>query len=1331
MSEPETPETDAEEKVSPPDPPRKKHRLRRWLLGLVALGLFGLILLVGLLWYGVSTENGTRFLLARLPGFIPGKLTLGRQTGPLIGPLALRDVHYENQGLEVTLRSLDLDWRPGKLRGRQLDIEKLRVDGVRVVLPPPAADEPSDGRLVPIHLPVNLIVRDALIRDVEIVFPPTPPPAAGQAPAPPSTPFRLDRIALDATSERLSDVVHVRRLAVDGPTFNLNAQGDLTPVGDYGIALDARANWHDPAHPPFEVAGRFDGTLEKLKIDALLSRPFTARVRGDVLTPMREVGLDLTAQVDNFDPRSIDPTYPAALIRRADVAIRGALDDFASNGLVIGTYEGVASGTVDYRLTKKGDEIAIERARLTTDKNAVIEAHGTASLAETPENTKLDLAAAWQRLSFPLEGGAPVVISRTGKGTLRGTLKDYQLEADAQVAGPNVPPGHWVVAGRGNTEKMDIRSLRADLLRGRLAATGTVAWQPQVSWKIRTTGKSLDPSAFATVSPAAADYSGRIDFTATSSGTMRDAGPFGQVDLEALSGQIRGNPLDGRIHLELAGDRYRLPRLDLRSGSARLTAAGAFTADVADLEWKLDAPNLSEALPKSGGALVAQGHLDGPWGSPRVRATAEGQSLVFSTSSVETMKLAADVDLRRDGRISIDLDAAGVASGERHFETVTLDGTGTRDAHEIKLAVASPEGTLDLALAGGLDNNTTWNGTIRRLDLKNDQTGAWGLAQPASLTAGTTRAALRDFCWTSGTARLCAEGAWSQAGPWSASGTIADLPFSLFQPFLPPDLEITGATNGTFSGQGSAQGVVTADLDLQPGPGEIRYPTEEGEKATIRFDRGIVRAKAGAAGLTGHAELTFLDTGNVRADLDLPRFNLVGAPLDSQTLNGRIVADFTSLGLLEAFVPDLRDPRGALSADLTLGGTVAKPTVRGTAKLDRGQVDIPEYGLELRQIELTATSEGQGPIAIRGGAHSGKGNVTISGTASLDGRPSRLTIEGNRFQAANTKEIKAVVSPKIEIAMQGSRIDVTGEVEVPEATFEQEKRKPAAVPVSSDVVILPPSDEIVRTPTAAPTEIHARVRVILGDKVSIKALGFSGKPKGSLLVIDEPGKATSAIGELTVEDGIYKSYGQDLKLERGRLIFAGGPIDNPGLDLKAFRKADDGTIAGINIRGTLRSPQATLYSEPPMGESEALAYLLLGHPLGQSTGEEGDLLANAANSLGLKGGNLLAKKLAARFGLEEARIESTGGLKEASVVVGKYLSPRLYVTYGLGLFEPVSTFKIRYLLGREWSLQAEQSGTATGADILYSVERGKGGKTPPPVKDKGEPAKVPAEGGGG
>ncbi len=405
-------------------------------------------------------------------------------------------------------------------------------------------------------------------------------------------------------------------------------------------------------------------------------------------------------------------------------------------------------------------------------------------------------------------------------------------------------------------------------------------------------------------------------------------------------------------------------------------------------------------------------------------------------------------------------------------------------------------------------------------------------------------------------------------------------------------------------------------------------------------------------------------------------------------------------------MPDLDNTRGALNADLTIGGTVAKPVVNGSVQLQQAQVDVPKYGLQVRQIQLTAKATGSGPMQIQGSARSGGGTVTIGGFVALDGSPGKITIEGKNFLASNTKEIKALVSPNLQVALNGQRMDVTGDITIPELAVDQEKQRRGTVQVSKDVIILPPSAAAeAAAPAAAARELYARVRVILGDKVTVKASGFSGRLTGSLLVTEQPGKATTAVGELEVKDGVYKSYGQDLTLDHGRLIFAGGPIDNPGLDLKAYRKADDGTVAGINIAGTLRAPQATIYSDPAMDEANALAYLLLGHPLGQATAQEGDLVANAVNSLGLKGGNLVAKKVASRFGLEEARFESKGGIKEASVVVGKYLSPRLYVNYGVGLFSPITTFTIRYLLGRNWSIQAQQGaalngqGQATGVDV--------------------------------
>ncbi|HEY3571696.1 MAG TPA: translocation/assembly module TamB domain-containing protein [Thermoanaerobaculia bacterium] len=1400
----------------PATPPRKRRRWLRWTLGVLAFLVLLLLVAVGLVWYAASTESGTRTLISRVGPMIPGQLTIGSQTGPLTGPLDLRNVHYKNATMDLTIGHLHLAWKPGRLRQRMLDVEQLRAEGIHVALKK-SGDTTSNGKLVDIHLPVNIIVRDALIRGLEIDREGSPP-------------FRLDRIALDARSERAQDLLHIRSLAVDGPTFQLRAAGDLNPVGDYAVNLQTQATYDDPKMPPFVVAAKLNGTLEKLGVDATLSQPFDAHVQGNVLTPMRTVGVDLKAEVRGFNAKAINPQWPVAVIRDGNVAIQGELNDFTSQGRIAGAYENYGSGIADYRLARKGDDFhfeylnlrtekgaaisargtlslptpkselgldmtaqargidtqainpqwpptrvrdanvtikgrlsdftsegrvsgvysnlaagvvdyrvirkgndfAIERANVRTDQGALLNARGKVSLAK---NAPMDVQATWKGLAYPLQGGAPVVVSQAGSGHVTGTLSDYQLAVDAQLAGPSIPPGHWVLAGRGNQERMDVRSLRGDVLSGQLAAAGTVAWKPQLAWKITANGDGLDPAGLAQTQ----QWPGRITFAAASEGSLRNGAPYGRVDLNQVSGQLRGNPLAGTAHLEMAGDRYRLPGLDLRSGTAEVTASGAFTKTAADLDWKLAAPNLAEAVPNTGGAVNAQGHLAGPWKAPRVTAQGSATSLVYQTYSAGNVNLQADVDLGANGPLALNLKAANVGMNGRKYDTVTLTSTGTRSAHSIALAVRQSTGGLDLALAGGLRGATTstgtWTGEIRRLDLRDPQTGNWSLAGPAGLTAGSTQAALKGFCWTSGNARLCADGQWVKNGPWSANGTVAQVPFSLLKPFLPPDMQITGAVGGTFAGTGSPAGVVTANVDLHPGPGEIRYPTKSGETAQVRFDQGTVRVVAGADGLTGHADLAFINTGVVRADLRLPQYNKIGAPLQSQTINGRIVANFSNLGLVEAFVPDLDNVRGTLSSDLTLGGTVARPAANGQVLLQQAQADVPQYNLQIRQVSLTAKSAGTGPIQVQGSARSGNGTVTLAGGLALDGTPSKLTLEGKNFVASNTAQLKVLVSPRLQVAMNGLRTDVTGDVTIPELTVDQEngkKGRKAAIQVSKDVIIVPAASPTVTTP-APSRQLYARVRAILGDKVSIKAQGFSGGLTGSLLVIERPQKPVTAVGELEVQNGVYKSYGQDLTLERGRIIFAGGPLDNPGLDLRAYRKASDGTIAGINVTGTLKAPQATLYSDPPMDESDALAYLLLGHPLGQSNAQEGDMLANAATSLGLKGGNLVAKKIAARFGLEEAKFETTGGIQGASLVVGKYLTPRLYVNYGIGLFQPVNTFTIRYLFSRQWSLQAQQGaavsgqGQATGVDVLYTVERGKGGSAPaPPKSERGNDVLAPA-----
>ena len=88
----------------------------------------------------------------------------------------------------------------------------------------------------------------------------------------------------------------------------------------------------------------------------------------------------------------------------------------------------------------------------------------------------------------------------------------------------------------------------------------------------------------------------------------------------------------------------------------------------------------------------------------------------------------------------------------------------------------------------------------------------------------------------------------------------------------------------------------------------------------------------------------------------------------------------------------------------------------------------------------------------------------------------------------------------------------------------------------------------------------------------------------------------------------------------------------------------------------------------------------------------------------MRGGSLLASKLGSQIGLDEASVQKTGKLNQTQLMLGTYLSPRLYVNYGIGFLDQASTLRLQYFLNNKWTLQAE-TGTATSAEILYTVER--------------------------
>ena len=105
------------------------------------------------------------------------------------------------------------------------------------------------------------------------------------------------------------------------------------------------------------------------------------------------------------------------------------------------------------------------------------------------------------------------------------------------------------------------------------------------------------------------------------------------------------------------------------------------------------------------------------------------------------------------------------------------------------------------------------------------------------------------------------------------------------------------------------------------------------------------------------------------------------------------------------------------------------------------------------------------------------------------------------------------------------------------------------------------------------------------------------------------------------------------------------------------------------------------------------------------------MVQSAAQSVGSVLGNRLAKKLGGKMGfVDEVGVEQNTDLGGSAFTVGKYLSPRLFVSYGVGLFEPGNAITVRYaVLGTLVTGSERHAGRSTRRRALSHREVARSG----------------------
>jgi translocation and assembly module TamB len=140
--------------------------------------------------------------------------------------------------------------------------------------------------------------------------------------------------------------------------------------------------------------------------------------------------------------------------------------------------------------------------------------------------------------------------------------------------------------------------------------------------------------------------------------------------------------------------------------------------------------------------------------------------------------------------------------------------------------------------------------------------------------------------------------------------------------------------------------------------------------------------------------------------------------------------------------------------------------------------------------------------------------------------------------------------------------------------------------------------------------------------------------------------------------------------------------------------------AGVQVTGTIQSPNAKLVSEPNVQDNEKLSWLLFGH--GTDQGNNVGQQSTMTTALALLG-SATGKRVAQTVGLDEFAVgRSDVGLTDPQVVmVSKAINERLVLGYEQGLQSASNAFKATINLSRYWSV-ALYTGTFQGLDLNYT-----------------------------
>ena len=787
------------------------------------------------------------------------------------------------------------------------------------------------------------------------------------------------------------------------------------------------------------------------------------------------------------------------------------------------------------------------------------------------------------------------------------------------------------------------------------------------------------------------------------------------IELQQLSGQWQEQDLSGHGGIIIKNNTVSLQHIIINVGKAQLSLNGC-VGDKWQLTWSTSIPELANILPKANGKIQSHGKLTGKRLSPQIDAHLLIEHLKLTQVKINQLAIKikpSNILLMTGNNITI---------GNWQLVQTHIKIKEKNKQHTAHIFAKTPMSNLDILLTGTTQGKY-WPVWLKQVNFSSKDHGMWRLDNTARFIASAHDIVFEPFCLKSDKkTSICTQAYWKPHKEWLAHIQTKALPLTdllsstqqnpRLQGNLSFDLQLAQIAN-KFSGNATAS--------LSSGSFNNAF-TEERNKLT--WQSGYWKGKIDKNGVKSSFKLTIADDSIITGKLLLPKLKDLSFDLKQQPMQSSIQANLTQLAFLSLIFPEISDVKGHLSANWQITGTIDSPSVKGTTKLTQASCQIPRAGITLEDIVFNISSPTLTQINYAGSMRANKGTLSIKGKTSLaiPDFPTELRLTGQNALIFNNTTAKLTVDPDLQLTIQNHSTDLSGKIHIPTAIITP-KDSSNSVTLSDDVIFVSDLDE--NTPKM---HFSSQLDLTLGDNVFLNYAGLNAHLGGSVSLSESSSQATTAVGELYVKKGFYNAYGRQLNISQGQLMFAGGPVTNPAINIKASKEVatisqssvsntnyTSNTVVGVSLTGTLKKPQMTLFSEPSgLSQSQILSNLVMGTSLDKVTGQEKKLTkALSSSNVNESQAAMLKEQLQHSLGLDELSVTSgdvydpnkQSVIQNTSLTLGKMLSPRLYMNYSVGLITSTNIFSINYKINNKWRLRSQTDLDANAIDLIYSIDK--------------------------